>query len=392
MFSKLANEMQALEQRLEADKHEAIDKEQRNNSILSEQLTAVKESLLAECNEKDLLKAEKTRLETELVSLEVAMREALTTAAVAKETVRTTLMQETIGYREQSHQHALTIVALEEKLMASMERCKQLLGENEALSQVVRGSSMAQGKEENKVEKLIKLTDTLRHQLSLANDCTKSQKRIKLLESDLLTVHKQIKDREDHITRRFQEKLSDFQLTLSKQETALEGKRAEVIHLQSALQEKTTSLAAAMETQRCDAERKLLAMKNHSSHLGSSDLLQVGQRCTGEKHCDTITSQRKALSQLRDHIQELELTKPPVGSHQATLKELSRVRHELLKARAYVSLTAAPAQPELEDTFTLPTMEGEESQSVGIITDLESKLRDAVEPLVQQFSSGQFLG
>ncbi len=47
--------------------------------------------------------------------------------------------------------------------MASMERCKQLLGENEALSQVVRGSSMAQGKEENKVEKLIKLTDTLRY-------------------------------------------------------------------------------------------------------------------------------------------------------------------------------------------------------------------------------------
>ncbi len=35
--------MQALEQRLEADKHEAIDKEQKNNSILSEQLTAVKE-------------------------------------------------------------------------------------------------------------------------------------------------------------------------------------------------------------------------------------------------------------------------------------------------------------------------------------------------------------
>ncbi len=75
---EVANEMQALEQRLEADKHEAIDKEQRNNSILSEQLTAVKkvvftyktcknfnslclQSLLAECNEKDLLKAEKVR-------------------------------------------------------------------------------------------------------------------------------------------------------------------------------------------------------------------------------------------------------------------------------------------------------------------------------------------
>ncbi len=41
----------------------------------------------------------------------------------------------------------------------------------------------------------------LRHQLSLANDGgTKSQKRIKLLESDLLTVRKQIKDREGTIS------------------------------------------------------------------------------------------------------------------------------------------------------------------------------------------------
>ncbi|XP_064404542.1 forkhead-associated domain-containing protein 1-like isoform X2 [Halichondria panicea] len=381
---KVINEMQALEQRLEADKHEAVANEQRNNSILSEQLTTVKESLLAERNEKDVLKAEKTGLETELASLEVAMREALTTADVAKETVRTTLMQETIGYREQSHQHALTIVALEEKLMASMERCKQLRGENEALSQVVSGGSGTAQGEEDKVKKLTKLTDTLRHQLSLANDgCTKSQRRIKLLESDLLTVRKQIKDREDDITRQFQEQLSDLQLTLSKQETSLEGKRSEVTHLQSVLQEKTTSLTAIIETERCDAEHKLLEMRNqltHSSHVGSSGLAQVGQRCTGEKHCDTIASQRRALSQLRDHIQELELTKPPVGSHQATLKELSRVRHELFKAKARVSLTATPAQPEPEDAFTLPAVEGEES--VRKIQDLESsvlKLRDAVE-------------
>ncbi len=85
-----------------------------------------------------------------------------------------------------------------------------------------------------------------------------------------------------------------------------------------------------------------------------------------------------------------------VGSHQATLKELSRVRHELFKAKARVSLTATPAQPEPEDAFTLPAVvcssvlcvivltvlfqEGEES--VRKIQDLESsvlKLRDAVE-------------
>ncbi len=38
--------MQALEQQLEADKHEAVANEQRNSSILSEQLTTVKEVVL----------------------------------------------------------------------------------------------------------------------------------------------------------------------------------------------------------------------------------------------------------------------------------------------------------------------------------------------------------
>ncbi len=44
-----------------------------------------------------------------------------------------------------------------------MEICKQLRGENEALSQMVSGGSGTAQGEEDKVKKLTKLTDTLRY-------------------------------------------------------------------------------------------------------------------------------------------------------------------------------------------------------------------------------------
>lgn len=79
--------------------------------------------------------------------------------------------------------------------------------------------------------------------------------------------------------------------------------------------------------------------------------------------------QRGVIAQLKQRISDLELAKPPgknaiatvtcftewftsyvVGSHQATLKELSRVRHELLKAKAD---SVEPEKPETDCTKTL---------------------------------------
>lgn len=56
--------------------------------------------------------------------------------------------------------------------------------------------------------------------------------------------------------------------------------------------------------------------------------------CLGERHSEIIGNQRTAITQLRERVVELEQAKPPIGSHQATLKELSRVRHELLKVKS----------------------------------------------------------
>ena len=42
-----------------------------------------------------------------------------------------------------------------------------------------------------------------------------------------------------------------------------------------------------------------------------------------------------------------------VGSHQATLKELSRVRHELLKVKADSNSLVEPEKPEIDCTKTL---------------------------------------
>lgn len=68
--------------------------------------------------------------------------------------------------------------------------------------------------------------------------------------------------------------------------------------------------------------------------LKPSKLTEAGHHCLREKHGDIIENQKTAIAQLRKKVSDLELAKPPIGSHQATLKELSRVRHELAKLKA----------------------------------------------------------
>ncbi len=45
-----------------------------------------------------------------------------------------------------------------------------------------------------------------------------------------------------------------------------------------------------------------------------------------------------------------------VGSHQATLKELSRVRHELLKAQVSAAAPPVQTQSDEEKAFIMPSM------------------------------------
>lgn len=82
-------------------------------------------------------------------------------------------------------------------------------------------------------------------------------------------------------------------------------------------------------------------------------LVEAGHICLQEKHGNIIKNQKTALSQLRQRVGELELAKPLVGSHQATLKELSRVRHELAKLKSeglYSRITrTSKKQPEEEE-------------------------------------------
>ncbi len=68
------------------------------------------------------------------------------------------------------------------------------------------------------------------------------------------------------IAQQFQEQQSDLELTLSKQEATLTGQKSEIAHLQSALLEKT-SLVAATETEKRDTELKLAEMKRKLDKL-----------------------------------------------------------------------------------------------------------------------------
>jgi hypothetical protein len=99
-------------------------------------------------------------------------------------------------------------------------------------------------------------------------------------------------------------------------------------------------------------------------------LTAAGHACLGERHGEIINNQKAAIAQFRERVTELELAKPPskkpiitsapvlslnpvVGSHQATLKELSRVRHELLKARSKKADVVGTSPPSIKEADTI---------------------------------------
>lgn len=159
---------------------------------------------------------------------------------------------------------------------------------------------------------------------------------------------------------------------LSNQEVTLESQKAEIKHLRRLINEiplkrEQNKMRTTNEWKQKDPQ---LSKMSHNAVIlwqfflwrsridlfKLQRLIETGQQCLGEKHYDIIVKQRGVISQLKEQVGDLELTKPPskltvfeilwkihvwynsvliaVGSHQATLQELSRVKYELLKAKA----------------------------------------------------------
>ena len=132
-----------------------------------------------------------------------------------------------------------------------------------------------------------------------------------------------------------------------------------VAHLTNDVTNKTAENARLEDElkQRVEEQNKLLAAAStadaKTEETSSFSVLSIGQRCIGENHEQVIKSQGYALNEMRKKISELITTNPPglitytsretvsntmcfvaVPSHQAALKELSKLRQEIAHMRA----------------------------------------------------------
>ncbi len=237
-------------------------------------------------------------------------------------------------------------MALEEKLLPLVEREQALERENGQLREQLADQTdkggvgncepgVAVTEETSKVEKLEQLTCVLRHQLVIAiQEHSKRETEVLQLENDLDTIRNELKEREASMREQVSAETTDLMKTLSAQEGVIEDQRQEITHLTELLKAST-----ATQTSKDKEETQLTASlhaqeRTTKQKKTTSELLRAGERYMGERHGDVIDNQKEAITQLKRGLADALLARPPGPTHQVTLRELSKVREELLQSKA----------------------------------------------------------
>ncbi|CAI8051669.1 Forkhead-associated domain-containing protein 1 [Geodia barretti] len=290
-------------------------------------------------------------LRNALAALEESKREAACVAQEQAVTLRQYWQAEVESYKEQSQQHAITIVAMEERLLGVLEQQQQLQSENESLKQQLYAtvsrqtdSGSAEDEAKSKVEELEQLARVLRNQLVLSSrEKEEHQQTIHQLRKDI----ENRKHAEDNLRAQHSHEQEDMRQTLSSQENKVESQRQEVCKLREELEERQTELATMMEEKRkreqelTESCQRQLQTQLRETKEKWDQLIAVGERCLGEHHSQVLVRQKDTIAHIRERLQERDNGSKHSDGHEATLAELERVREELVEERALRHLEAS---------------------------------------------------
>ena len=241
------------------------------------------------------------------------------------------LRQQVSSYQEQVYQHSLTIVALEEKLVASLTK-----------------QSLAQSKEEV-IEKRDQYTATEFVETGLTVDASASEQKnetetdnavtaelaknvdtqTRFLRKQLFALSERLRDSESHLVKT-KELNGKLQHALQLKTCMVAQQNAELIEMRGYLPQVRSALHTVEE-----GVASIVA--NVSSHSNSqtkfSPLIELAVTCTQDGHIQTIEKQAQALALLRVQVTQLEAANRLVPTHREALTEVARVREELRRAR-----------------------------------------------------------
>ncbi|NXY55257.1 FHAD1 protein, partial [Callaeas wilsoni] len=253
---------------------------------------------------------------------------------------RQKLQEEVAGYREQSKQHSLTILALEDRLLEATQQQKMLEEEKAALQVVwpiphhrVTPGNQKAGKK-GMCEFALIFPRKLQEELAVAQ-CMLLEKKavISRLTRELSETRARMSDMRGELSEEQKVELEHSQRQLKHREWEVNQLREKLSEMSSLVEEKDQALKAAAEELRYTltppkaSQMPLLSGseavltfslgcarcrlgKNQSSGCffqeQPSDLAELGAKCRGLRHEETIQRQKEGLSELRERVKMLE--------------------------------------------------------------------------------------
>ncbi|KAM6236514.1 forkhead-associated domain-containing protein 1 isoform 1-T1 [Spheniscus humboldti] len=334
--SAVAKERDKCKQSMAEEEKKIRDLESHLRSMTEAIARKSKEQEVTDCKLREAVhKLEEAVTREMAFQQQVLMRdEQLKTVQEENELERQKLQEEIVEYKEQSKQHSLTIVALEDRLLEAKQQQKTLEEENAALVEKMEGfrgdarkstsgawlevspatdshSCLRKFREELAAAQSVllskeaviagltkELAETRARMSDMRGELSEEQKVE--LERNLRRVKCQ--ERELNLLR---EKLSQMSSLVEKKDQALEAAAQELRQAQAdcqALKDASRETAEKPE----DAPGTPVQAGEASEREPALDLADLGAKCRGLRHEETIQRQKEGLAELRERIKMLE--------------------------------------------------------------------------------------
>ncbi|XP_053431313.1 forkhead-associated domain-containing protein 1 isoform X5 [Nycticebus coucang] len=241
--------------------------------------------------------------------------------------------EEITEYKEQIKQHSLTIVSLEQRLQKLTEQHQKIEGEIATLKDNDPAEKEETPKEtppenETKEATCEHLIDDL---LAAQKEILSQQEIIMRLRKDLTEAHSRMSDLRGELNEKQKLELERNMALVQQQSRELSALKQKMIHVNSLMEKKERELKVLREALRASQEKQKLLLNpekeqkpkkkaqmrdisvqiepmdtENSSSQEEQSFSDLGAKCKGSRHEEVIQRQKKALSELRVRIKELE--------------------------------------------------------------------------------------
>ncbi|KAM7083994.1 forkhead-associated domain-containing protein 1 [Ciconia maguari] len=331
--SAVAEEKDKGKQSIEEEKKKIRDLESHLRGLTEVLARKSKEQEVTDCKLSEAVHKleEAAAREMALQQQVLARDEQLQTIQEENELERQKLREEIAEYKEQSKQHSVTIVALEDKLLEAQQQQKTLEEENAALLEKMEGlRADARRLTSLEVSPAAESHGCLRkfhEELAAAQSVLLAKEAvIAELTKELVETRARMSDMRGELSEEQKVELERNMSQVKYQERELNLLREKLSQMSSLVEKKDRALKAAAEELRqaqadCralkDASRETVEKPENapgtpaqageaSEREPALDLADLGAKCRGLRHEETIQRQKEGLAELRERIKMLE--------------------------------------------------------------------------------------